>query len=95
MDWQLLGLTFATVFLAEIGDKSQLAAIALSGSSRSPRAVFFGTVGALLLASLVGVLIGGGVAQVLPARLLKALAAIGFATLALRLLWPATGEELR
>ena len=95
MDWQLLGLTFATVFLAEIGDKSELAAIALSGSSRSPRAVFFGTVGALLLASLVGVLIGGGVAQVLPARLLKALAAIGFATLALRLLWPATGEELR
>ncbi|NJL01211.1 MAG: TMEM165/GDT1 family protein [Spirulinaceae cyanobacterium SM2_1_0] len=93
MDWQLLGLTFATVFLAEIGDKSQLAAIALSGSSRSPRAVFFGTVAALLLASFVGVLAGGGVAQVLPVRTLKAVAAIGFAFLALRLLWPEASDS--
>lgn len=87
MDWQLLGLSFITVFLAEIGDKSQLAAIALSGSSRSPRAVFLGSVSALILASLVGVLIGEGAAQILPTRLLKALAAIGFALLALRILW--------
>ncbi len=93
MDWQLFGLTFTTVFLAEIGDKSQLAAIALSGSSRSPRAVFLGTVGALLLASLVGVLVGGGAAQLLPARVLKALSAIGFAFLALRLLWPDSGDS--
>ena len=31
MDWQLLGLAFVTVFLSELGDKSQLAAIAISG----------------------------------------------------------------
>ncbi|MGD2183755.1 TMEM165/GDT1 family protein [Lusitaniella coriacea] len=87
MDWQLLGLSFITVFIAEIGDKSQIAAIALSGSSKSPRAVFFGTASALLLASFIGVLLGGGVAQLFPAKLLKALAAIGFALLALRILW--------
>lgn len=87
MDWQLLGLSFITVFLAEIGDKSQLAAIALSGSSQSPRAVFLGSVAALLLASLIGVLLGGGVAQILPTRLVKAIAALGFAILALRILW--------
>ena len=87
MDWQLLGLSFITVFLAEIGDKSQLAAIALSGSSKSPRAVFLGSVSALILASLIGVLIGEGAAQILPTRLLKAIAAIGFALLALRILW--------
>ncbi|MBC6418309.1 MAG: TMEM165/GDT1 family protein, partial [Prochloron sp. SP5CPC1] len=40
MDWQLFGLSFITVFMAEIGDKSQLVAIALSGTSKSPRAVF-------------------------------------------------------
>jgi putative Ca2+/H+ antiporter (TMEM165/GDT1 family) len=51
MDWQLLVLTFTTVFIAEIGDKSQLAAIALGGSTQYPRAVFFGSVAALLLAS--------------------------------------------
>ncbi len=87
MDWHLFGLSFITVFLAEIGDKSQLAAIALGGSSQSPRAVFLGSITALILASFLGVIIGGGMAQVLPARLLKAIAAIAFATLAVKLLW--------
>ena len=87
MDWNLLGISFITVFLAELGDKSQLAAIALSGSSKSPRAVFFGTAGALLLTSLIGVLAGAGAAQFLPVRLVKAIAAVGFAILAVRLLW--------
>lgn len=87
MDWQLFGLSFITVFLAEIGDKSQLAAIALGGSSKSPRAVFFGSITALILASFLGVIAGGGVAQLLPERVLKAIAAVGFAVMALRLLW--------
>jgi putative Ca2+/H+ antiporter (TMEM165/GDT1 family) len=86
MDWHLLGLSFITVFLSELGDKSQLAAIALSGRSNSPRAVFFGAAGALLLTSLLGALAGGAVAELLPTRLLKAIAAIGFAILAARLL---------
>ncbi len=88
MNWQLLGLSFITVFLAELGDKSQLAAIAISGSSRSPRAVFLGTAAALVVASLIGVLIGEGTAQLLPTRLVKAVAAIGFAVMGVRLLWP-------
>jgi putative Ca2+/H+ antiporter (TMEM165/GDT1 family) len=87
IDWQLLGLTFITVFLAEIGDKSQLAAIALGGSSKSPIAVFFGSVTALITTSLIGVIAGGAVAQFIPTQLLKGLAAIGFAMLAVRLLW--------
>lgn len=92
MNWQIFGLSFITVFLAEIGDKSQLAAIALGGSLKSPRAVFFGSVTALLLASFLGVLAGEGVAQLLPARMLKAIAAVGFALMAVRLLWPSTAS---
>lgn len=87
LDWHLLGLSFITVFLSELGDKSQLAAIALSGSSKSPRAVFFGTAVALLLTSLLGVIIGEGAAQLLPVRWVKAIAAIGFAFMAWRLLF--------
>ncbi|MBF2002923.1 MAG: TMEM165/GDT1 family protein [Synechococcales cyanobacterium C42_A2020_086] len=87
MDWHLLGLSFVTVFLSELGDKSQLAAIALGGSSKSLRAVFLGTAAALLLASFLGVVLGEGVAQLLPMRWVKALAAIGFAVMAVRLLW--------
>ena len=88
MDWQLLGLSFITVFLSELGDKSQLAAIALGSSCNSPRAVFFGTASALVLASLIGVALGFSTAEMLPERLVKAIAAIGFAVMGLRLLWP-------
>ncbi len=93
MDWQLLGVSFITIFLAELGDKSQVAAIALGGSSKFPKSVFFGTAGALLLASLLGVLAGEGVAQLLPPYLLKAIAALGFAILALRLLFAKEEED--
>lgn len=89
MDWHLLGLSFITVFVSELGDKSQLATIALGGNARSLRAVFAGAVCALLLASFLGVVIGGGTAQVLPVQWVKAIAAIGFAGMAIRLLWQA------
>lgn len=88
MDWQLFGLSFITVFLAEIGDKSQLVAIALGGSSQSPRAVFWGSVTALVLTSFLGVLVGGSLAQILPTKLMKAIAAIAFMIMALNSLWP-------
>jgi putative Ca2+/H+ antiporter (TMEM165/GDT1 family) len=88
MDWQLLGLSFITVFIAEIGDKSQLAAIALGGNTHHPRAVFLGSVAALLLSSAIGVVLGGEIAAFLPAKILKGFAALGFALMAVRLLWP-------
>jgi putative Ca2+/H+ antiporter (TMEM165/GDT1 family) len=95
MDWNLLGLSFVAVFLSELGDKSQLAAIALGGSSRHPRAVFLGTASALLLTSFLGVWLGEGAAQLLPTYFVKAAAALGFAVMGVRLLWPRDdwGEE--
>ncbi len=94
MDWHLLGLSFITVFLAELGDKSQLAAIALSGANaKFPRAVFLGTIAALILASFLGVIVGEGTAQILPAQSAKAIAAAGFAIMAVRLLWFSAEES--
>lgn len=87
MNLELLSLSFVTVFLAEIGDKSQLAAIALSGKSKSPQAVFLGAITALILASFLGVLIGAGMGEFLPIKLLKSLSAIGFILMALSILW--------
>jgi putative Ca2+/H+ antiporter (TMEM165/GDT1 family) len=86
MDFNLFGISFVTVFISELGDKSQLAAIALGGSTKSLRAVFLGTAAALLSASLLCVLLGDEVAQFLPIRWIKVVAAIGFAILGLRLL---------
>ncbi len=88
MNWHLIGISFITVFLAELGDKSQLAAIALSSNgNKSAKAVFLGSVAALILASLIGVLLGEGTAQLLPTKWTKLIAAIGFAVLAIRLLF--------
>jgi putative Ca2+/H+ antiporter (TMEM165/GDT1 family) len=47
----------------------------------------------LILASFLGVIAGGSLAQLLPAKILKAIAAIGFAILALKLLWPNSPEN--
>ena len=51
MDPALLLSTFVTVFLAELGDKTQLATVALSGTSNRPMAVFLGSSTALVLAN--------------------------------------------
>jgi putative Ca2+/H+ antiporter (TMEM165/GDT1 family) len=93
MDWQLIGLSFITVFLAELGDKSQLAAIALGGSSKAPKAVFLGTAAALVLASFLGIMVGEGTAHILPQDIVKAIAAIGFAIMAFRLLFGSSEQE--
>ncbi len=86
MSWQLLLVSFGTVFLSELGDKSQLAAIALGGSTKSPQAVFLGSALALVLASGLGVLLGHGAGVVLPTIWVKGLAAAGFLIMGLRLL---------
>jgi len=93
MDWHLLGLSFITVFVSELGDKSQLAAIALSGSSKSLRAVFLGTCAALLLASFLGVMLGGSLSEFLPDRWVKITAAIGFTGMAVKLLLGSDDEK--
>tara|TARA_Y100000589_G_C27157689_1_gene631490 strand:+ start:356 stop:670 length:315 start_codon:yes stop_codon:yes gene_type:complete len=50
--------SFTTIFLAELGDKTQLATLMLSAESGRPLIVFLGSSFALLCSSIVGVLIG-------------------------------------
>jgi len=58
--------TFTTVFLAELGDKTQLAALLLSAESGRPVLVFIGASLALISSSLVGVVLGRWLSRVLP-----------------------------
>lgn len=78
MDLTLLISTFVTVFLAELGDKTQLATVAISGTSNRPLAVFLGSSSALVVASLIGAIAGGSMANFIPADLLQLLASLGF-----------------
>jgi putative Ca2+/H+ antiporter (TMEM165/GDT1 family) len=78
---------FVTIFIAEIGDKTQLATLLMSAESRSPWVVFAGTAMALLATSLVGVLIGRWLARRISGETLKTLTGAGMLVMAVLLLW--------
>ena len=81
----LLFTTFITVFLAEMGDKTQLTTITLSSTTNKPLAVFIGSSLALILATLLGALAGGSIANLIPAFLLKLLSGIVFLIIGINL----------
>ncbi len=63
MDLGLLASTFTAIFLAELGDKTQVAALALSSGSNAKWTVFLGSALALVTSSALAVLAGGFVAR--------------------------------
>lgn len=71
MDWKIVLTAFGSIFLAEIGDKTQLAAFALAGSGSSKWAVFVGASLALIAATAIAVLAGGFVERHIPAHWVK------------------------
>ncbi len=78
MDWRLALTTFSAIFLAEMGDKTQLAIVTMTASSRKPLPVFLGGAAALTLVTALGVLLGGVVDRFVPQRLLAKAAAVLF-----------------
>jgi Ca2+/H+ antiporter, TMEM165/GDT1 family len=74
--WTTFFSTFITIFLAEMGDKTQLATLLLSAQSGSPWIVFIGAGSALIATSLVGVLLGRYLAKVLSPETLDIAAGI-------------------
>ena len=68
--------TFTTVFLAELGDKTQLATLLLSAQSGQPWLVFVGAALALICSSLVGVLVGRWLSTILPPERLEQMAGV-------------------
>lgn len=56
--WGVFLSTFVTIFLAEVGDKTQMATLLLSAESQAPVSVFVGAGLALVCTSLIGVLLG-------------------------------------
>ena len=81
----LLLSTFLTVFVAELGDKTQLATLTLSGTSNKPLAVFLGSSSALVIASLIGALTGGSISNLIPEVVLKIIASLTFSIIGIKL----------
>ena len=75
---------FATVLLAELGDKTQVATLLFAADPRLSRlGVFVASAGALAFSSLLAVLVGGQLSNLLSPRLLKGLAGAGFVLIGL------------
>lgn len=86
MDWKIFGTAFVTLFLAELGDKTQLAVITMSAKTDSKIAVFLGASVALVLVSLLGVLAGGILTQFIPVEWLQRIVAVAFITIGVLML---------
>jgi putative Ca2+/H+ antiporter (TMEM165/GDT1 family) len=78
MSWTLFGSTFLAIFIAELGDKTQIATFAIAGGSTSRWTVFAGSALALVATSAIAVLAGAWIGKYVPAIWLKRGAGITF-----------------
>jgi putative Ca2+/H+ antiporter (TMEM165/GDT1 family) len=69
--FSVFGSTFATIFLAELGDKTQVATLLMTAQSHAPWVVFTGAAFALIATSLIGVLVGRWLCQHLSPKTLE------------------------
>lgn len=83
----IFGSTFITIFLAELGDKTQLSTLLMSAESESPWIVFIGAAMALITTSFLGVVLGGFIANKLSPKTVDRAAAASLLLIAVTLLW--------
>jgi putative Ca2+/H+ antiporter (TMEM165/GDT1 family) len=81
MDLKVLLTTFGMIFLAELGDKTQLAAFAFAAESKSRLSVFLGSASALVLTSLLAVVLGAAISRLVPASYIRIGAGVLFVLL--------------
>jgi putative Ca2+/H+ antiporter (TMEM165/GDT1 family) len=86
LDLKLLLTTFGLLFLAELGDKTQLSVFTLVAKHKEPLPIFIGAGAALVLVTAIAVVVGQGVAAVVPEDTLKKGAAVMFVVIGV-LIW--------
>lgn len=92
VNWKVLILSFGTLFLAELGDKTQLAVFTLVTETKSPLMVFFGASLALVAVTFIGAAFGGWVTRYVPANFLRLGAGLLFVGIGLFILWQVVSE---
>ena len=86
MDWRIFLTTFGVVFLAEMGDKTQLAAMTMAAESKRPWMVFIGAALALTAVSAIGVVAGTLIGNYVSLIWVKRAAAVAFITIGVLIL---------
>lgn len=85
--WSVFVSTFLTIFLAELGDKTQVTTLLMTVESHRPWIVFTGAATALISTSLMGVLLGRWLAQHIAPRTLDIAAGVTLLVIAAALGW--------
>lgn len=76
---RLFATVFATIFVAELGDKTQLATLFYAAGAQNPKlTVFLGSASALVVTSALGVVAGSFISQHVSAKLLSWVVGLGF-----------------
>ena len=84
MEWKILSTVFVTVFIAELGDKTQLATLLFAADKEvSKLTVFIGASLALILTSAIGVAAGVLISQFVSEKHLNVIAGVGFIAIGL------------
>jgi putative Ca2+/H+ antiporter (TMEM165/GDT1 family) len=79
MDFKILATVFASVFVAELGDKTQLATMLFASDKETSKlTVFLGASTALIVTSALGVVAGSLISQYVSEKTLNYIAGIGF-----------------
>jgi len=78
MDWKIFTTTFVTIFIAEIGDKTQFAAMAAASQSKTILPVLLATVLALSIAGTLGVAFGATVGKFVDPEKMKVISGVAF-----------------
>ena len=89
MNWQLFFSTFSVIFIAELGDKTQLAVLARTAGESSPWTIFLAAAAALVLATAIGVLAGSMLNQFISPRILKIAGGVLFLAFGVYMLYDA------
>ncbi|MEP7338188.1 MAG: TMEM165/GDT1 family protein [Acidobacteriota bacterium] len=87
MNFKTFLATFGMIFLAELGDKTQLATITMAAQTKQPWTVFLGSSLALVTVSLIGVVLGSVLANYINPEYLHKAAAVAFIVIGALMLW--------
>ncbi len=87
MSWKVILSAFLAIFLAELGDKTQLAVLTLSAESKKPVSVFLGAIFAFAVITLLGAILGDAITRLIPTHIIEKIAGIVFIIIGILILF--------
>ncbi len=95
MDWKLVLTAFGTLFLAELGDKTQLAVFTMASQHQKPWPIFLGASAGLVVVTALGAFFGGFITKFVPTQVLQVAAGLLFVGIGISVLWTAVPEIIQ